>query len=187
VESITPAALSNPTPCAGWDLRELLLHLNDSLRALQEGADVGCLDLVPGPPSAPRAADDLVADFRAGAAGLLTSWPSTMLPDADIRIEGHLISVNTVEIVGAIEIAVHGWDIFESCGRHRPIPVNLALDMLRVLPMVVDNLVRPALFAAPVEVSRLGSPSDRLVAFLGRRPRRGADLFRDDFSGPPGS
>ena len=33
---ITATALSRPTPCPEWDLRELLAHMNDSLLALYD-------------------------------------------------------------------------------------------------------------------------------------------------------
>ena len=33
---VTPGGLSRPTPCTGWDLAELLVHMDDSLAALLE-------------------------------------------------------------------------------------------------------------------------------------------------------
>ncbi len=100
---------------------------------------------------------------------------------AEVLITDRVLPFQALEIVGAVEIAVHGWDVFEARGRHRPIPVNLSLDLLRVVPWVISDLIRPCLFAAPVRRTPLGSPSDRLVALLGRQPRR------DDFSAPFGS
>src|SRR2546423_11208778 len=38
---VTPEALARPTPCAGWDLRALLAHLDDSLGALTEAVEAG--------------------------------------------------------------------------------------------------------------------------------------------------
>ncbi|MFB4266008.1 hypothetical protein [Nonomuraea sp. GTA35] len=35
---VTPAALCRPTPCAAWNLHQLLHHLDDSLQALHEAA-----------------------------------------------------------------------------------------------------------------------------------------------------
>jgi hypothetical protein len=47
--------------------------------------------------------------------------------------------------------------------------------MLRLCPLVVTDAIRHRLFAAPVDVSPLASPSDRFVAFLGRNPETPAD------------
>ena len=40
-EQVTPQMLPLPTPCRGWDLRMLLLHVSDSVAALTEGFDDG--------------------------------------------------------------------------------------------------------------------------------------------------
>jgi hypothetical protein len=66
---------------------------------------------------------------------------------------------------------VHGWDISRACGRHRPIPPTLASDLLTICPLLVTQATRHPQFGAPVAVSPLASASDRLVAFLGRRPQ----------------
>src|SRR2546429_2325925 len=42
---VTPEALSHDTPCADWDLRALLAHLDDSLRVLCEAVDAGAVEL----------------------------------------------------------------------------------------------------------------------------------------------
>jgi uncharacterized protein (TIGR03086 family) len=187
LEPIQPRSLSDPTPCEAWDLAELLQHVSESVTILQQGAELGCLSLIPTvPPAEPNITDDprervneLVGSVTLGVRRLLDTW-QRMRP-TEVRVEGQPISAETVEIVGAIEIAVHGWDIFESTGRHRPIPVRLALELTRALPRIAGDLIRPGLFAPPVHTSPLGSPSDRLVAFLGRRPRR------DEFLLPLGS
>ena len=44
---VTPEAMSNPTPCQRWDLRALLLHMNDSLLALHEAIAAEHVELEP--------------------------------------------------------------------------------------------------------------------------------------------
>ena len=36
LQLVTPQSLDNPTPCREWDLRALLLHMNDSLLTLHQ-------------------------------------------------------------------------------------------------------------------------------------------------------
>jgi uncharacterized protein (TIGR03086 family) len=76
-----------------------------------------------------------------------------------------------VTSVGAVEIAVHGWDVAQACGHPRPIPPQLAKELLRLAPLLVTDADRPGRFAAPVAVPAHASPGDRLVAFLGRDPQ----------------
>jgi len=90
-----------------------------------------------------------------------------------------LLAAAMVATVGAAEIAVHGWDVAAARGpgRGRPIPAALATGLLDIVPLVITGPAPGGQFAAPVPVPRLASPSDRLVACLGRDPRgiAGAD------------
>jgi uncharacterized protein (TIGR03086 family) len=175
LDAVTSSALSEPTPCAGWDLAALLRHLSESLSALREGAGEGRIELVQPASAQPGGgrteAEALVADLRLAATCLVLDWRRISPFHSHLAIGELPLGISAVEVVAAIEIAVHGWDIFESCHAARPIPAQLALDLLRRSSALVDDTVRPQLFGAPIEISALAGPSDRLVAFLGRRPR----------------
>ena len=182
VEMVATALLPRPTPCAEWDLYSLLLHVNDSIGALQEGIDAGCISLLP--PEDVEASQEqavreaggdpaaaLVAVFRCRTERLLSSWDAAQHDGHHIAVEGLPLAAELVAITGSIEIAVHGWDIAAACGGSRPIPARLAADMLVLSQLVVgDGPQRHPLFAAPVAVSRGADPSERLLAFLGRSP-----------------
>jgi hypothetical protein len=47
---------------------------------------------------------------------------------------------------------------------------TMAVELLELCPLLVDDSGRHGRFAAPVTVSALACPSDRLVAFLGPDP-----------------
>lgn len=170
VEAVTQGSLSRPTPCAGWDLRMLLQHVNDSLEVLHNGIDAGCVGLGPPPDGGGELATDLLATFRSRACRLLGAWTAAGHDDRVIAIADQPMLASVLAGAGALDIAVHGWDIARACGRHRPIPSALAIDILKISRVVVMDGDRFPLFAAPVPVSASASPSDRLVAFLGRRP-----------------
>jgi hypothetical protein len=76
-----------------------------------------------------------------------------------------------VAVTGAIEIAVHGWDISVACGARRPVPPGLAAVLLPIAPLLISPGTRPGLFADPVRLPGPAFPGDQLVAFLGRQPR----------------
>ncbi|HEX6470024.1 MAG TPA: TIGR03086 family metal-binding protein [Streptosporangiaceae bacterium] len=175
LDAVTPDALPGPTPCRGWDLRALLAHLNDSLAALGEAADDHCVDLEVVPWTAARNDLDAVARCRDRARRMLGSWAgeADRAGDRDrvVAVGGRPMRSTMVACVGAVEVAVHGWDIQRSCGRPRPIPPALAAELLEIVPMLVTGAERPAKFAAPVPVAPSAPPGDRLVAFLGRDPR----------------
>ena len=170
-QAVTPELLSRPTPCSQWDLRMLLHHVNDSLDALHESIDAGHVGPDPARDDDGQLAGNPVATFRDRACRLLGAWAAAGRHDRVIAIADLPLLASTVATTGAIELAVHGWDIAWACGQRRPIPPGLATDLLKLSPLVVSDATRHPLFADPVAVSPLASPSDRLVAFLGRGPR----------------
>jgi uncharacterized protein (TIGR03086 family) len=165
---VTPQAMSNPTPCRDWDLRALLGHMNDSLIALHEAIDVGRVGLDESADYGDPAVDP-VAMLRNRACRLLGAWTNADGPDV-VTIGGCPVTASVVTSAGAVEVAVHGWDVARASGHDRPIPPLLAEEMLELSPLFVTDADRPSRFAAPVDVSPLASPGDRLIAFLGRHP-----------------
>jgi uncharacterized protein (TIGR03086 family) len=168
VQAVTPDLLPRPTPCRCWDLRMLLRHASESLAALCEGAGAGRVGLRPG---ADDAAADPVRAFRQRAGLLLGTWTAAGGGPEVIAIADLCLPAGILAAAGALEIAVHGWDVSRACGQRRPIPAPLAADLLEVAPMLVPALGRHPLFAAPVPVAPMADPSDRLAAFLGRTPQ----------------
>lgn len=163
---VTYESLANGTPCRSWDLRALLQHMEDSLAALQEAADVAYvgLDSSGGDTSA-----DLVASLRGRACALLGSWAANdgALP---VSVAGRPLPAGVLASTGALEIAVHGWDVARACGAHHPLPASLAAELLRLAPMFVGEQDRPGRFAPPIELAGATAPDDRLLAVLGRLP-----------------
>jgi uncharacterized protein (TIGR03086 family) len=195
LQLVTPEALWRPTPCQGWNLRALLHHLEDSVAALQEAVDLAHVavptvgvDQPPPPPTVfaalgagdPGAAEtaggsgaagavELVTRLRDRACRLLGSWVSQDWR-GPISIGGRTLPASVLTSTGAVEIAVHGWDVVRACGQRRPIPPRLAQELLVLASLLVCRADRPARFAPPVRPAPEATPSDHLLAFLGRQP-----------------
>jgi uncharacterized protein (TIGR03086 family) len=161
---VTPEALGRPTPCRHWDLYDLLQHLQDSMAALQEAVDVGRVDRCPTP-----AVGDVILVARAQATRLLGSWANAGGPGA-VCIEESPVTAPLVAGAGAIEVTVHGWDVAWACGVVRPIPDELADELLDLAVLFVRGRDRPGRFGLPVGVPADAGAGDRLLAFLGRHP-----------------
>lgn len=164
LQLVTPELLSRPTPCLRWNLRALLVHMYDSLSAMQEAADLGQVDLVPvGPPGIP-----IVNALQDKACALLGAWmhqDREQIEVADAGARAELLAA-----AGALEITVHGWDVARSCGVDRPIPQGFARELLELAPSVAGAADRPTRFGPRVASGSAWTASDRLVAFLGRTP-----------------
>jgi uncharacterized protein (TIGR03086 family) len=166
LKPVTPASLSNSTPCSDWDLRALLRHLDDSLTALAEAADAGVVGVHPA--SAESTRTELIGTVSDRARAMVRSWTRT--ERSLVAVNGWQLTSTIVVSTGALEVAVHGWDIARACGRHQPIPAQLAEDLLALSMVLVTERDRPVRFGPPVVVPPTASPSEQLVAFLGRRP-----------------
>jgi uncharacterized protein (TIGR03086 family) len=166
---VTPGLLSHPTPCRRWDLRMLLRHASESLAAIYEGIDAGCIDLYPAGEDADVASDPARA-FRDRARRLLDACASPARQFEVVHIADGLLAASAMAGAGALEIAVHGWDISRACEHSQPIPGALAAGLLAIAPLLVPSTDRDPLFAAPVSLPPEAGPSDRLAAFLGRNP-----------------
>jgi uncharacterized protein (TIGR03086 family) len=153
-----------------WDLGQLLEHINESLAALHEGMATGRVGLGPGAETARDPAAGLVTTLRYRAERLLGTSGGIGGQHRVVGIADRCLDGDIMEALGAVEMAVHGWDIARGCGCHRPIPPALATAILDIVPLVVTDATRYVRFAAPVPVAEHASPSDRLVAALGRHP-----------------
>jgi uncharacterized protein (TIGR03086 family) len=188
---VKPTELASPTPCAEWDIRALLWHLGESVADLEAGLRTGSLDdtwrEVPteagprtpslddtwqaGPPPA-----RLPGDGDAGPLGVLRERAAALLcacydggPAGRFVVVGGLpLPAGIVACTGAMEVAVHGWDVSAALGRGGNIPPGLATRLLALCPFLATS--REGLFAAAVPVSPEASPGDRLLGYLGRDP-----------------
>jgi uncharacterized protein (TIGR03086 family) len=178
-----PEEMALPTPCPHWDLARLLSHLCESMADLEAALRTGRLDL---DEPVGRAGGDPVEALRDGAAQLLCAGYCYGGPECFVAVGGLPMPAGLVACTGAVEIAVHGWDVSAAraragrdsassgsaaCDRGTsliPIPAALATRMLRLSPLLVAG--REGLFAVPVDVPAQASPGDRLVGYLGRCP-----------------
>jgi uncharacterized protein (TIGR03086 family) len=157
--------LSVPTPCADWNLGRLLHHMEDSLAALGEAAELGRVRVAdldsredPG-----RTIDRIVqraCTTRAAWLHRLTSAP--------ISVGDLALGRDTLAMVGALEIAVHGWDVAQAVGGKQRIPEDLAARLYDVAQLVVTPDERGTRFAEAVDVPPYAPFSTRLLAHLGR-------------------
>jgi uncharacterized protein (TIGR03086 family) len=181
VEVVSPGLLFSPTPCPGWDLFMLLLHMNDSIDTLIQGVETGWVDVAHnsswcrvtgGPAGGPAAM--LVSGLRMRSARLAqprrTGMPAS--PEGR-RADGRVpVAPDEAAIIGAIEMIAHGWDVSVTCGSELPIPSGLAAGMLPLSMRVVESGRRAGAFTAPVAVPPQASPGEQLLAYLGRSRTR---------------
>lgn len=178
VDSVRAADLEAPTPCAGWNLADLLAHMTAqhrgfaaAARGFGDDADVWRADAVmaalaadPGGTYA-DAARDVLAAFADDATlqasfALLDFGPNATFPGA-IAIGFHFI-----------DYVVHGWDVAESLGVAYTLPddvVDAALPLAFAVPDGDFRETPDAPFARAVDAPS-ATNLDRILRHLGRSP-----------------
>ena len=173
----TPQLLSRPTPCPDWDLEALLGHVGDSIMVLREAIATGSAAASAVPPGHPGPEPGPLARLRGQAAGLLGACAAAGPAGRRVAIEDRELTACIVAVTGAIEIAVHGWDISVACGTRRPVPPGLAAVLAPIAPcsspLVPGPGCSPGRSGCPARPAPPTSSSPSSAASRAPRPRPG--------------
>lgn len=173
VADVTPDQLDRPTPCAEWNLGELLRHMvahNNGFAAAARGL-----------PAAPAVwdGDQLAADpataFAASAARVTEAFGAADLLDGRMEVHGYgVLPARTALGMHLIDYLAHGWDVARAIGQHPRLDEEACLATLRIAagwPVGSPAIWGPgAPFAPPVDVPPDAPADHRVLGLLGRSP-----------------
>lgn len=169
---VKPDDLAASTPCAGWDLRALLVHM--------AGNNNGFADAAEGRPTDPDvwagagAEDDPVSAYLRSADRVRSAFADAVL-DRDFEVYGFgLYPAATAIGMHFIDYLVHGWDVATALGVGHPLDEDLCATVLRMgerWPADSPAIWGPgAPFGYRVPVPDDESSDRRMLGFLGRVP-----------------
>ncbi|MBO0808616.1 MAG: TIGR03086 family protein [Actinobacteria bacterium] len=170
IAAIRPDQAGLATPCADWDVLELVRHVagqdlsNFLVRARGETADR----------QAPTGelGEDWAAEFRSRADELMTVWRAADLGQPVAGPGGGQVPLSNRADQQITELAVHGWDLARATGQRSeldPAVAEYALDWSR-------QMLRPEFrgpgkaVGAEVPVSPDAPAYQRLAGWFGRDP-----------------
>lgn len=180
VAAVTPVQLGLPTPCAGWNLADLLAHMTVQHRgfaaaARGKGADpavwqaatvLGAVLADPAGTYAAAAADVLEAfaaeDVLGATFALPEFGPGAAFPGA-MGIGFHFV-----------DYVVHGWDVARTFGRPFDLPADVvaaALPLALAVPADQDfRTADGAVFEPAITAGDEAGDLERILSHLGRSP-----------------
>ena len=165
VNGVQQDDLSNPTPCTEFDVRELLRHMIGGLGMLTTAAEGGEAKMPEG-----DVFSDPGKDYDAGREKLLAAIRSEGVFDRGWKMPFGELPGQMMATIAYVEHLTHAWDLAKATGQDTELPQDLATDaMAGVTPM--DAMWRmPNVCGPKVDVPDSASPTEKLVAFLGRQP-----------------
>jgi uncharacterized protein (TIGR03086 family) len=173
VSHVTTEDLGRPTPCADWNLGELLAHMTIQHYGFAAAAQGHGADPVvwqgPAPGGDPvKAYTDAVEVVLAAFAedGVLDREFSLPEISTAVTFPGRqAISFHLIDYV------VHGWDVAQALGLEvtcDPAVLAIALKVAELVPGGQARLVPNAAFAPVLTTSDDAGPLDRILTLLGR-------------------
>jgi uncharacterized protein (TIGR03086 family) len=170
VRSVAPDQWHKPTPCADWDVRQLVNHLvveQQWAPLLLEGAtveDVG--DRFDGD----QLGEDPVAAWASAAAASREAFaaPGALRRSVELSYGRRPAEGYCQEMT--MDLTVHAWDLARAIGVDEELDEQLVSYVLAFIEPQVDQLAGTGLFAPPVEVAQDADAQTRLLALVGRRP-----------------
>lgn len=169
--ALTTGDLRRATPCAEWDVAQVLQHAAGDQRAYAyflTGSD--------GPTGDPFAPDGVLvvpplelvgpaidATARAYAGVDPEGTAPTPLPQG-------VLPARTAAGAAALDAAVHAWDLAVAAGLPSPLDDELAALILPTARALVEPLRQWGAYAAELPVGHDG-PAGELLRYLGRDPR----------------
>ncbi|WP_063064815.1 TIGR03086 family metal-binding protein [Nocardia violaceofusca] len=162
VVTLDDADLTAPTPCAGWNVADLIAHMNERHEAVNASVLGTTLDGVHDP-------REVFAQITARwIAAMERSGEVVALPRSGSLPIEHVLGVHLVDML------THRWDLARALRRPCPVPARLltaALPIARSITAPGSPLNGPGGAYRPrLAEDRSRPPLDAIVALLGRDP-----------------
>ena len=179
VDKVDPDDLNRATPCAGWNLAQLLAHMTVQHRGFAAAARGDGADLAQW--EAATVADAVTADpaatYAAAAADVLEAFAADGVLEASFALPefGPGAAVPGAQAIGFhfVDYVVHGWDVARALGAPFTLPDDVISAVLPLVFAVPDGDFRTAPgspFARAIDAGERTSDLDRILLHLGRSP-----------------
>jgi uncharacterized protein (TIGR03086 family) len=163
VASVRPDQYDDKTPCAEWTVRDLLEHMI----GVVEGLGAAASGRAPQPFTLGA---DPAAQLDAAATSAMVAWRTPGVLDRVIDVRPGPLPGRALASINLLDTATHAWDLATATGQPPALPDDVATAALEASRAIVDDQLRPGRFGPEVPAPPGATPTEALVAFLGRTP-----------------
>jgi uncharacterized protein (TIGR03086 family) len=169
---VRSADLDRPTPCASWNVRDVVNHIVGGTGFFAELAEKGAV--TGRGDDADCTATDFAATFRREAERLVAAFRAPGAMTMPMKLPFGELPGSVCVWIAAGDIFTHGWDLAKATGQPTDLEPDVAARLLaQIEPILPDDMRGPdgeAAFGPRVEIGNSAPAADRLAAFEGRRP-----------------
>jgi uncharacterized protein (TIGR03086 family) len=166
------ADLDRPTPCASWNVRDVVNHIVGGTGFFAELAEKGAV--TDRDDDADCTATDFAATFRREAERLVAAFRAPEAMTKPMKLPFGELPGSVCVWIAAGDIFTHGWDLAKATGQPTDLEPDVAARLLVQLePMLPDEMRGrdgEAAFGPRVKITDSAPAADRLAAFEGRHP-----------------
>ena len=169
VAGVPDDAWALPTPCADWNVTQVLQHAaGDQLAYASKVADAPGPDANPFEPSGqlestPAELLEPALDATAEAFGSVESGAQ----DVPVPLPPFSLPAELAVGAAALDAAIHAWDIATATGQPSPVDSSMAVQLRPVAESIVEPL-RGFAYAAAIEPAAGADDLTSLLNYLGR-------------------
>jgi uncharacterized protein (TIGR03086 family) len=172
LELVNSADFDRPTPCASWNVRDIVNHVVGGAGYFAELAEKGEVTDRGDDPDC--TATDFTATFRREAERLVAAYRAPEAMTKPMKLPFGELPGSVCIWIAAGDIFTHGWDLAKATGQPTDLEPDVAARLLaQIEPMLPDEMRGPdgeAAFGPRVEIADSAPAADRLAAFEGRHP-----------------
>ena len=161
--------LGDPTPCIDWDLKTLLNHLIGANQFFAGKGDGTWVDPPEGFEPPDFVGDDPSGAYEASVQKVEAAYSPEMYGNT-VTVQTGDMPAGQLYAIGMSEQLLHGWDIARATGQDGTMDDALASAVDAMLRPNIDAAVAGGFYGPSVPVADDASPTDKLVALVGRRP-----------------
>ena len=166
VQGVKADQLSDPTPCTEFNVKELLRHMIGGLSMLQTAASGGKGEM----PSEDLVGSDPATQYAEGRDKLLQALKD---PDVLSRTWSMPFGDMPGQMMAGIafmEHVTHAWDVRKATGQPTELPEALVKECMELVTPMDAMLRMPGVCGPALQVPDSASATEKLVAFMGRKP-----------------
>jgi uncharacterized protein (TIGR03086 family) len=183
VSAVSAHDLIKATPCAGWNLADLLIHMTVQHRGFAAAArGHGADEAIWQPDTVADAVKaDPVGAYAAASAEVIEAFAGAGVLDAAFALPefgpGATFPGSMAIGFHFVDYVVHGWDVARAIGQPFELPADVVAAALPLAFAVPDGAFRAgdsAFFGPAIPADPSGMPAsdlDRILAYLGRSPQ----------------